>query len=168
MENLERYRLGQSDELLRVTRREECQELALALAQQASNSLHIFNHDLDAALYNSGRFVEAARNIIGSRDIKGEIRILVYDVSKPVSRGHQLLDLSRRLSSRVRLRKIPQPIHHAFMLADEVGVLDQRRAERYEATASFNDPGWARDLLNYFDQVWERSTTSFESHTLSI
>lgn len=169
MDNLDQYRLGETDELLRVNRREECRELALALARQASSRLCIFSNELDAALYNSRQFVEAARDIIGSAENShGEIRILVHDVSKPVSRGHQLLDLSRRLSSRVQLRKMPQPIHHAFLIADHLGVLDQRRAERYEATASFNQPGWARDLQNYFDQVWQRSITSFESHSLSI
>lgn len=169
MDDLDQYRLGESGELVRVTRREECRELALALARQATSKLCIFSNELDAALYNSRLFVEAARDIIASAENShGEIRILVHDVSKPLSRGHQLLDLGRRLSSRIQLRKMPQPIHHAFLIADNVGVLDQRRAERYEATASFNNPGWARDLQNYFDQVWQHSVTSFESHSLSI
>jgi len=167
MEGLDNYQLGQTDELLRITTRDDCQDLSLALARQAKRSLTIFSYDLEPSLYNSPGFYEAARDVIG-RDPNASIRILVYDISRTVSKGHRLLDLSRRLSSRVQIRKLPKKYHHAFLIADDIGVLDRRRAERYEATANFNSPGWANNLLRFFNSAWDLSSRTAEVHSLNI
>ena len=121
MDGLDNYQLGQSDELVHVTTRDDCQAISLALARQAKHSLTIFSYDLEPSLYNSPAFYDAARNVIGS-DPNAIIRILVYDISRTINRGHRLLDLSQRLSSRVQIRKLPRKYHHAFLIADDVGV----------------------------------------------
>jgi hypothetical protein len=167
MDNLDNYQLGQTDELLRITTRDECQDLSLALARQAKRSLTIFSYDLEPSLYNSPSFYEAARDVIGS-DPNALIRILVFDISRTINKGHRLLDLSRRLSSRVQIRKLPKKYHHAFLIADDIGVLDRRRAERYEATANFNSPGWANNLLHFFNGMWDQSSRTSEVHSLNI
>ena len=167
MDGLENYQLGQTDELLRITTRDDCQDLSLALARQAKRSLTIFSYDLEPALYNSPGFYEAAREVIGS-DPNASIRILVYDISRTIIRGHRLLDLSRRLSSRVQIRKLSRKYHHAFLIADEIGVLDRRRVERYEATANFNSAGWANNLLHFFNGVWDQSSRTSEVQSLNI
>ena len=166
MDHLEKYRLGETGELLRVTTREDCRQIALAITRQARKSLSIFSHNLEPDLYNTPSFYEAARDVLAA-DSRATIRILISDVSKLVLNGHRLLDLSRRQSTRVQIRKLHNPIHHAFLVADEVAVLDRRRAERFEATANFNDPGWANNLLHFFDQTWERCSPSSELRTLS-
>ena len=43
------------------------------------------------------------------------------------------------------------------MVADDTGVLYRSIADRYTGRASFNDPKAARQLLSYFNQVWENS-----------
>ncbi len=167
MDGLDNYQLGQTDELLRVTTRDDCQELSLALARQAKRSLTIFSYDLEPSLYNSPGFYDAARDVIGS-DPNASIRILVYDISRTINRGHRLLDLSRRMSSRVQIRKLSRKYHHAFLIADDIGILDRRRAERYEATANFNSPSWANNLLHFFNTAWDHSSPSSEVHSLNI
>lgn len=167
MDGLDNYQLGQTDEPLRVTTRDECQALSLALARQAKRSLTIFSYDLEPSLYNSPAFYDAARNVIGN-DSNAMIRILVYDISQTINKGHRLVDLGQRLSSRVQIRKLPRKFHHAFLVADEIGVLDRRRAERYEATANFNAPGWANNLLHFFNGAWDQSSRTSEVHSLNI
>lgn len=167
MNNLDNYQLGQTDELLHVSTRDECEAISLALARQAKRSLSIFSFDLEPSLYNSPAFYEAARNVIGS-DPNAMIRILVYDISRTINRGHRLLDLSQRLSSRVQIRKLSRKYHHAFLIADDIGVLDRRRAERFEATANFNAPGLANNLLHFFDGAWDQSSRTAEVHSLNI
>ncbi len=167
MDGLDNYQLGQTDEILRVTSRDDCQDLSLALARQAKRTLAIFSHDLEPSIYNSVGFYEAARNVIGN-DPNAMIRILVYDISQTIIRGHRLLELSQRLSSRVQIRKLPRKYHHAFLVADDIGVLDRRRAERHEATANFNSPGWANNLLHFFNGAWEQSSRTSEVHALNI
>ncbi|MGW8228067.1 MAG: DUF7931 domain-containing protein [Gammaproteobacteria bacterium] len=167
MDGLDKYQLGETDELLRITTRDDCQDLSLALARQAKRSLAIFSYDLEPALYNSPGFYEAARDVIGS-DPNASIRILVYDISRTINNGHRLLDLSRRLSSCVQIRKLTRKYHHAFLVADNIGVLDRRRAERYEATANFNSPSWANNLLHFFNVAWDQSSRSSEVLSLNI
>ena len=167
MDNLDNYQLGQTDEQLRVTTRDDCRDLTLALARQAKRSLTIFSYDLEPSLYNSPDFYQATRNIIGT-DPNAMIRILVYDISQTIIKGHRLLDLGQRLSSRVQIRKLSKKFHHAFLVADDIGVLDRRRAERYEAMVNFNSPGWANNLIHFFNKAWEQSSRTSEVHSLNI
>jgi hypothetical protein len=167
MYDLNNYQLGQTDELLRVTTRDDCQDLLLALARQAKRSLTIFSYDLEPSLYNSPDFYNAARDVIGT-DPNAMIRILVYDISQTIIKGHRLLDLGQRLPSRVQIRQLPKKFHHAFLVADEIGVLDRRRAERYEATANFNSAGWANNLIHFFNKAWEQSSRTSEVRSLNI
>lgn len=167
MEGLENYQLGQTDELLRIETRDDCQQLTLAMAKQAKRSLNIFSHDLEPALYNSPSFYEAARSVIGA-DTNSLIRILVYDISGTINKGHRLLELASRLSSRVQVRKLTKKYHHAFMIADSIGVVDRRRAERYEGSANFNAHGWAQNLQIFFNGVWDQSSRASEIYSLKI
>ena len=167
MEEFDNYQLGQTDELLRINTRDECQQLSLAMARQAKRSLNIFSHDLEPAIYNTPGFYEAVRDVIGA-DTNSLIRILVYDISGTINKGHRLLDLGSRLSSRVQIRKLTKKYHHAFMIADTVGVVDRRRAERYEGTANFNAPGWAQNLQVFFNGVWDQSSRTSEVYSLKI
>ncbi len=167
MENLETYRLGQQRELLRVDSREDCTALALALASQARNCLCLFTHDLDPDLYNTPSFIDAARSVAGAHN-GGRIRILAHDIDRAINRGHRLIDLARRLGSPVQIRQTPRSYHHSFLVADEIGVFDRRRADRFEATASFNDPGWASSLVRFFDEVWDQSGRSTNAAALNL
>ncbi len=167
MQDLATYQIGKSDELLRIGTRDECRDVTLAIAAQASHSLAIFSHDLEPDLYNSSKFIDAARHVLAS-DSHASIRILVFDISRIIQTGHKLIHLSRSQTSRVQIRQLPQPYHHAFMVADNIAVLDRRRAERFEATANFNDAGWAGNLLHFFDTTWEKSARATESQRLGI
>ena len=43
------------------------------------------------------------------------------------------------------------------MVFDERGVIKRRYADRYEGRADFNNPKQARELLSFFDEVWNIS-----------
>ena len=163
MLNLDDYSLGENNELLRLTSRVDCKLVTNNLVQQASHGLSIFSHDLEPELYSSTALVDDIRTLLAKTSY-AKVRILVYDVERMAQRGHRILDLSRRQPSRVVIRKLSHAYHHAFLVADETAVIDRRRAERYEATANFNDPGWAMDLLRFFDGIWEKS----QAHAFSI
>ena len=167
MDSLDSYQLGETDELLHMDRREDCQLVSLAMAEQAQRSLNIFSYDLEPWIYNTPGFYEAVRSVIAA-DTNSLIRILVYDISGTVNKGHRLLDLASRLSSRVQIRKLTKKYHHAFMIADNLGVVDRPNADRYEGTANFNAPGWAQNLQVFFNGVWEQSSRTPEIYALKI
>ena len=127
MEGLENYKLGETDEMLHIETRDDCQQVSQVMANQAQRSLNIFSYDLEPMIYNTPGFYEATRSVIGA-DSSSLIRILVYDVNSIINKGHRLLDLCSRLSSRVQIRKLTKKYHHAFMIADNIGIVDRRRA----------------------------------------
>ncbi|MDR9437584.1 MAG: hypothetical protein RI563_11950, partial [Thiohalophilus sp.] len=131
------------------------------------HSLYIFDDNLEPALYDSPDFVNSVRRIATS-DANATIRILFYSPEKLFQRCHHLPELTRRLSSRVEIRQLSRAYNHAFFVADGCGVVDRRVASRFEGVANFNDPGWAAELMAFFNTTWEMSSRNLELQALQI
>lgn len=170
MEYIENLELGTTARQIPIESGENNRIAALALAQQAQRSLRIFTRDLEAAVYNTQDFVEAVTKLATSSQYS-IIHILIQDSGNVVKNGHRLVELSYRLSSKIKLRK---PCHEyrnyneAFLVADESGLIHKRLADRYEGVINFNDPPAARSLAKFFDEVWEKSEPDPELRRLHI
>ena len=74
--------------------------------------------------------------------------------------NHRLLELARRLTSRIELRR---PIAEysergdEYLLADGSGYLYRERAGEYEVSADFHAPLETRRLQEQFHEAWEHS-----------
>ena len=152
--------LGETTELQRFSNPEEARALALALLQQASRTLCLLTPDLEPWLYNHGLIQEACKAFL-LRHPQSRMRVLLSDSSKAVKDGHRLLTLSRRLSSKLQIRKLhpDYPTEEvAFLLADDRGLLLRPELEQYAGYALYNDPGRTRLLQTQFDRAWDNST----------
>lgn len=152
-------RIGEDDREIRLDSRADNQQVAAALVGQALRTLEIFSRDLEADIYDQPEFLAGIKTLaLRSQHVR--IRILLQDSSRIVRDGHRLLETARQLSSFIEIRK---PSHdyreynEAFMLVDGTGLLHRRSAERYQGIASFRQPLRARELGNFFDEVWQRS-----------
>jgi hypothetical protein len=97
--------------------------------------------------------------------------ILLQDGRSAVQNGHRIIELSRRLNSRIQIRRPPAEyldFGETFLLADNSGYLQRPLYSRYEGTASFNNPGTTRRLKQYFMEVWEHSQPDVEMRRLHI
>ena len=153
------YQLGATDVELRLASSADNRHAALALTGQAQRSLHCFTRDLDAPVYDQTPFIQAI-SALATRSRYSRIQILVQNAERAVKNGHRLIELSRRLSSFIELRKPHHDYHEynqAFLIADQVGVLRRPIADRYEGTLNFKAPLAAREYCDFFLQVWERS-----------
>lgn len=157
--DLDSVRLGEEAREIRLESRADNQRVAAALVGKAARTLDIFSRDLEAEIYDQPEFLAGIKSLaLRSRQVR--IRILVQDASRVVRDGHRLLEMARRLSSFIEIRR---PSHdyrdynEAFMLVDGTGLLHRRSADRYEGMASFRQPLRARELGNFFDEVWQRS-----------
>ena len=91
---------------------------------------------------------------------KNRLRILVRDVGRPVRQGHRLLNLARRITSNLHIRRVnpDQPCDEsAYLLADDRGLLLREQPEQYAGYALYNDPGRVRQRQAQFDQAWDIS-----------
>ena len=151
--------LGKSSTSFQVTDFADCQLVIQELAQQANTSLYIFDINLSAELFNSAAFIEALRQLLSSNS-HSSIKVLVADVDRSRRNTPQLFQLARRSPSHVQIRQSNRAYHHAFVVADATGYLDHRMGAGHEAEVNFNHPAQAQSLINFFDEVWERSPVS--------
>lgn len=155
----DQYQLGVTDEELRLESSMHNRVAALALAQQAKRTLHIFTRDLDPPVYDQQPLIQAL-TALATRSRYSRILILAQNTEHAVKDGHRLVELSRRLSSFVELRKPHSDFHEynqAFLIADEIGLLRRPIADRYNGTLNFKAPLASREYVEFFNQVWERS-----------
>jgi len=85
------------------------------------------------------------------------LRILVREPRYVMARGHGLVELARRLSTTIELRR-PHPQHRdgteQLLVADEAGLLFRPTELCYEGWASLHAPVEARRRLRSFDEMW--------------
>ena len=155
------YILGETNAEVRIDTAEENRNAAASLAKQARYSLDIFSQDLDAAILNNKEFERCIFNL-ARRHPTAEIRILTKDSMKAVRQGHCLIRLAQTLTSSVFIHnpsKEYQKEMSAFLVADGVGLLYRNRGieHNYDAAFNFMSPQRAGELVEYFDEAWERS-----------
>ncbi len=130
--------------------------LALELARSASRNLRIYSYYLDHDVFDNQAFTDAVSALARSGRYS-DIRILISDPKPLVSRGHRLLQLSRRLSSSIAIRVLaehPELPEATYVVRDNDGVIykpDERSRD------GFYEPGSrasAKKFVEGFDALW--------------
>ncbi len=132
--------------------------------------LAIFSQRLDHTLYDQPPVVEALSRFARSSP-SATVRVLISESDLLVSRGHRLVELARRLDSRIEIRKIfdeLSPGEQSFVTWDERGILLMPDHRDYTALVNLYDPVQARRLLETFDYFWSRSAPDPELRTLKL
>ena len=163
-------RLGESSLEFEVESLAESTAVAHALAAQTQRTLLLHTEDLEPAIYDESAFLDAVTRLSHAHS-QSRIWILIQDARKVVQHGHRLIEIARRMSSSIQLRRPAEQYrnyHESFLLADGCGYLHRPIAARYEGTANFHDPGKVADFEKYFMEVWERSEPDEEIRRLYI
>lgn len=153
------FALGQETSLQRFASAAEAQAHALALLQQSQHSLCLYTPDLEPWLYNHSSVLEACTRLLLASP-RNRLRILVRDVSRPVGLGHRLLNLGRRVTSNLHIRRLNPDLpseESAYLLADAHGLLLRPQADVWAGYAWYNDPARVRQQQAQFDQAWNTS-----------
>ena len=159
MSEFDQYKLGDDNKVLILDSSSENYDVALAMLQQTRRDVAILSRQLDGRLYDSTDFIQALGQL-ASQHPRCRIRLLLKEVEPLVKYGHRIIELSRRLSSMIGIRTVHEDYreyNEAFMIFDERGIIKRRYADRYEGNANFNDPKQARELLSFFNEVWNIS-----------
>jgi hypothetical protein len=160
IDNLIDNLVGKIKDPISLTTREENRVATYTLVQQAKRTIHIFSHQLDPLIYGEKRLVDAiAQLAIRSRHSK--IHILVKETQAMTKNGHRIIEIARRVSSNIQIRKVNedyQNIAYAFCAVDEIGLIYQKVATRYEANLDFHASKEARTLIKKFNEIWRKSS----------
>jgi len=102
---------------------------------------------------------------------RARIRILLLDDRRLIKGSHRLLELARRLTTSLELRR---PIAEyrersdEFLLVDQSAYLHREQADIPQAVASYHGPLKARSLQGAFLEIWEHSEPDPEIRRLHL
>ncbi|MGQ9424558.1 DUF7931 domain-containing protein [Gilvimarinus sp. F26214L] len=131
---------------------------ALRVATRARREMVLLSGTLDPILFDHAGFADAISALARS-DRNARVRILVKQVHPLIERGHRLLELSRRLSSKVEIRKLtiePENDAESYLIGDRDKLLYQHEPREYQGFANYNAGPEVRPILEVFDQLWAR------------
>lgn len=151
------FLLGQHTSLQRFSKPTEVREHALAMLQQANRSVCICSTDLEPWLYHHSSVQQACTRLLLAHP-RNQLRILIGDPSRAVKEGNRLLQLARRLTSSLHIRKLnpdyPEP-GGAYLIADDCGLLERPKVDQYTGYALYSDLARVRVRQAEFDKAWE-------------
>ena len=157
--------------LTAIENREQALAAVLELLAAARRDVCLYTRDLDADLLDNDAVLDAFKRI-GVSGRGASVRIVVQQPAVPARDGHRLVNLARRLTSvfQIRTPDTEHDLHYAsaFLVTDRRGYYFRALGSRYEGEAHTYAPGRQAQLLEYFNQVWERSTPSEELRQLNL
>jgi hypothetical protein len=130
------------------------------ICAQPSQDLSILTKKLDPLLFNDTETIDRIRELI-SKQPKFSIRILVMEPSDLTSQRNNMLLLSQRLPSRIKIKQLsskPRNEKQNFIIADKDRVLLQHEAENYSGFYNSDARAEAKTLLEEFHYLWERQS----------
>jgi predicted GNAT family N-acyltransferase len=134
-------------------------EIALDLANQAQRHLRILSNALDPAIYDRIEMADALSRLV--RNYRAaDIRILIVDGSRLAQGSHTLVNLAKRLSSAIRIRRLDtsgDALAENYLVADGCGLLCQSLRDPDLAWADYNNKPLAKDYAQQFDEQWNHA-----------
>ncbi len=158
MENLDNYRLGETNEALVCHGADESQAVAAALLSQCEQQVLILTHDFEPGIYDNEDCLEAVEDFVLQGRHHVEVRFLIQQPAQVAQRGHRLLALGRRMSSYIHMRcpaELHRTVPQSFLLVDGVGVLHRQYQDSFKLHANFKDPEKVRELVQLFNRLWD-------------
>jgi hypothetical protein len=155
---------------IKLETRQDNYDTLMQLVQQAKYSVDIFCHDFDGNLYNTSEMTALLKNFVISNR-QATLRILLKEPQVLIKYGHHIIELRRRLTSRIHIHQISSDYdeyHQTLVLVDNSGFIYRPYSDRYEGIASLNDPIKVKSERVFFNKAWETSIPSLEMQRLHI
>lgn len=139
--------------------RETLRAALLELVNGARYELVLCSPVLDPALFNSAALNEALLHFL-TRHTRNRARLVVEDTVHMLTTCARLVELARRLSDLLLIRRLGESHHgitELFAVADGEGCLLQLDVDVIDATLDLQAPRLARPLASRFEDIWAAS-----------
>ena len=170
MQTFDDCELGETDKTINLELREENRLAVTRIAQQGYSSIEIISRELDPDLFDNSEFIDAVKTMI-LNNRRAQLRILVFNPKKIVSKGHRLLDLAGTMTSNIEIR-VPSYEHKDFnemvFITDSTAYLHRIYPGRFEATVNFNDKRMSRHYQKQFNEMWEKASQDSNLRRMAI
>ena len=163
-----------SSEITLLNSLEEVHGAMLDLLVATQRSLHLYTPHLDPRLYNDSQVLDTIR-----AQVSRQPRLRFYLLLPPAARWRsdcpQLLQLAERLTSALSLRTLapdearerPEFLQ-SFAIADQRSLLHQPDPRHFVGSYTAPGSGKARELLNFFMEIWEKAAPDPELRRLHL
>ncbi len=144
-------------QVVEFTRADGYRRELLRLLGACENRLALYTHDLEPRITDQQPLIDAFTALATGAG-RPEIRILIQDARAAARAGHRLIDLAQRLPTVLAFRrpgKNDLDYPSAFAVADRAHFLFRSRAARFEGELRIGHRREVKELLQYFDRVWE-------------
>ena len=163
-----------SSEIILLNSLEEVHGAMLALLAATQRSLHLYTPHLDPRLYNDSQVLDTIR-----AQVSRQPRLRFYLLLPPAARWRsdcpQLLQLAERLTSALSLRTLApeearerQEFLQSFAIADQRSLLHQPDPRHFVGSYTASGSGKARELFNFFMEIWEKAAPDPELRRLHL
>lgn len=162
--------LGQDQEAWLFDSDDALRGLTDSVCGQARQRLWLYDRLLEHGLYDRLRLREIV-SALARRHRLSDVRLLIHDDKPLVQRRHQLVELMRRLSSKIELRLVNPDYpnqEQPFLLADREALVMRHRFESPAGVARFAEPGHVKRLTEDFQRMWDTATPSLELRELPL
>ncbi|WP_166265833.1 GNAT family N-acetyltransferase [Marinobacter caseinilyticus] len=162
--------VGQDNESWLFSSERDFIALTDSIASQARQRLWLYDRLLDHDHFDRLRFRELLSNL-ARRHRLSEVKLLIHHDKPLVQRRHQIIELMRRLPSKIQLRLV-SPDHptddRAFMIADRGALIVRHGFDQPEGFANFSAPGHVKRQAESFQRMWDAGRPSVELRQLPL
>ncbi len=163
-------KLGENQDVITVDTCTGLRSHIINMVSQATQTIKITSRKMDARLTNNSDFLNAVRScIVGHSNF--DFKILIYQLDEFLSENHQILELSRRLSSRITIRVLKKEYHHhndEVILVDDTGIIYRELSDRYDSVIEYNNKRKNLELTRQFNENWEHGVRDNNLYRLNI
>lgn len=148
----------------------DCLSALITALGEPLRSLHIYSPRLDHLLFDTQPVVDALSAFV-RRGAPAHLRVLIHSSDLIVGRGHRLLELSRRVDSKIDIRRVPDELAsdiHTYVTWDRRGYWLMPDYREYDGLSNLYDPVQASRLDERFEYLWERGLNDPELRTLRL
>ncbi len=135
---------------------EDFQTHLLTLLKNTRQRLAILSNELDPLLFSRAEINDEMSRLARNHR-QADIRILIKNAQTMVAQSHSLLQLHRRLPSKISIRLLsfePKNADMAYVIADRRVVLMQNDQSAYEGFCNYKAQAEAKHFLEEFDYLW--------------
>jgi predicted GNAT family N-acyltransferase len=148
----------------------ECRTALVTALAEPLRSVNIYSPFLDHTLFDSAAVAGALSSFV-RRGAPARTRILIHSSDLVVGRGHRLLELARRMESKIEIRRVPEELasdSHTYVTSDRTSYWLMPDFREYDGLSNSYDPVQANRLDERFEYLWQRSQTDPELRTLKL
>ena len=164
------YLIGEKYPVLKAENSRTNASASLNMISQARHTIDLFTNDLDGKVLNSSSIAQAISHFVKISP-KSRFRILVSDPTAAIKEGHCLIDLSRKFSSFITIKKTHaeyQNTAFSLLMVDNKALIQRPYATQYHAIVNYKAVYECRQQLEFFNKVWDRSEIASEMRQLFI